>query len=94
MTAQATPKSVSGSGTVFSGPCSFRGFSLREAAGSPGAAVVRVWDNTAASGTMIAAANIAASGGAHHAPGDGIRANIGLYLEVVSGTIEGSVWIG
>ena len=70
----------------------YAGFTIRETAGST--AVVRLYDNTAASGTLLETISLAAneSAGAFY-PG-GIWAATGIYVSIVSGTIEGSVRIG
>lgn len=71
----------------------FCGYSLRETAGS--AAVVRVWDNaSAASGTLLATIGLAASASETKYFGEeGIRAENGVFLQTVSGAVEGCVYV-
>lgn len=69
----------------------YTGYSLRETAGA--AAVVRLWDNpAAASGTILATIALAAN-----ASKDASVLGVwftGVFVEIVSGTVEGSVYIG
>lgn len=68
----------------------YRGITLRETAGA--AAEVRVFDNdTAASGTLLATIGLAADESFDALCPSGIRAQNGIYVEVVSGAIEGAV---
>jgi hypothetical protein len=68
----------------------YNGYSLRETAGA--AAVVRIYDNTAASGTILDTVALAANESAReYYPSPGIRVENGLYFQVVSGTVEGSL---
>jgi hypothetical protein len=70
----------------------YRGICLRETAGAT--AVVRVYDNaSAASGTVIAAFSLAANASADVVH-DGIWVVNGVYVDVVSGAVEGSVRVG
>lgn len=89
MTAQATARNVTGTGTVFSGPCTYRGYSLFSTAG----ATVTVYDNTSASGTVLAKITLAAGGSADVAVPDGVRCDNGVHL-VASAAVEGHVRIG
>jgi hypothetical protein len=69
----------------------FNGYSVRETAGA--AAVVRIWNNTAASGTLLATIALAANGSASSsAAGRGVAATNGIFVEIVSGTVEGTVF--
>lgn len=88
----AVPFTVGASGTVYTGRCNFRGASVRETAGA--VAAVRVYDGTSAAGTLVAAFSLPANGSAFVAPDDGVQAAVGLYWSVVSGAVEGSVWVG
>jgi hypothetical protein len=94
MTPAAAPRALTGSDQqVVTGPATYRGYSLRETASA--AAVVRVWDGTSAAGTLLDTVALAADGSAQawH-DGGGIRAASGVFVEVVSGAVEGSVRIG
>lgn len=96
MTAQAIAVAVSGTADVaaFTGPCTLRGWSLREDAGTAAVATVRIWDGTSATGTVLAAIELAANASTSQAIPDGLRAALGVFVEVVAGSVEGSVWIG
>lgn len=89
MTGQARPFNVTGTGTVFTGPCSYRGFSLFSTAG----ATVTVYDNTSASGTVLAKMVLAANGASTHDITNGLRCDNGVHL-VASAAVEGHVRIG
>lgn len=85
---------VTGDQLIWTGRARYCGFSLRETAGST--AVVRIYDNTTNSGTIIDTIALAPGESAREFyPDDdgtgGIQAITGIYCKVVSGTIEGSV---
>ncbi|MGC5664932.1 hypothetical protein ACN261_31580 [Micromonospora sp. WMMD723] len=93
MSVAATAVPLTGAGQVVQvGPATYRGYSVRATT----AAVVRIWDNPAsAAGTMLDTIALAANASASAwYDGGGIRAGTGVYVEVVSGTVEGSVRIG
>lgn len=91
MTAQCRARNVTGSGTVHTGPCSYRGFYLNSGA----AQTVTIYDNTAASGTVLAQFTAAAAGEEHHeSPPAGIRCDLGVFVNVSAGAVTGSVRIG
>ena len=60
---------------------------------------VRIWDNTSASGTLLDVADLTGSGFgsfASHSVGDdgcGVLVCKGIYIEIVTGTAEGSVLV-
>jgi hypothetical protein len=79
---------------VMSGPGYYKGFSLRETAGAT--AVVRLYDHSrAASGALIETVSLVAheSTSDWYAP-DGIHCANGLVVDVVEGSVEGSVRVG
>jgi hypothetical protein len=89
----AAPVALTGANQVVTaGPAVYRGLTLRATA----AAVVRVWDNpSAAAGTLLDTVAVATDASVHAWYGDGgIRAARGIYVEVLSGTVEGSVRVG
>lgn len=93
MAAQSRPISLAaaGSGTVYTGQCSLRGFWLVTSA----AATVTIYDNTAASGTVLAQWTTAgAAADKSFDINDGARCEIGIYVQVSSGTVTGNVRIG
>lgn len=67
----------------------YRGFSVRETAGA--AAVVRIFDNTAASGTLLEEISLAANESAREFYIGGVPTVIGIFVQVVSGAVTGSV---
>lgn len=79
-----------GSGTVVTGACSFRGFWLA----TSGAATVTIYDNTAASGTILAVWTTAGAADKEFDISDGQRCEKGIYVNVSAGTISGNVRIG
>ena len=98
-TAAVSAFTLSGSSQIVASPPSpangairrYYGLSIRETTGSAGA-VVRVWGNTAASGLLLDTIALAAGESTREDyPGRGLAAPLGIYLEVVSGTIEGTV---
>lgn len=71
----------------------YRGFTVRESAGST--AVVRIFDNaSAASGTVLDEITLSAGESAREWYESGIWAANGVYVDVVSGSVTGSVRIG
>ena len=70
------------------------GYSLRETAGA--VATVRLWNNaSAASGTLVATIALVASASRDFAvPDDGVWFDLGLFVEVVAGTVEGAIYLG
>jgi len=72
------------------------GFTLTENAGTPAAAQIRLYDNaSAASGTILATLKFVASESKFSLPqGDGVYFTAGVFAQVVSGSVEGSVFIG
>lgn len=79
---------------IASGYGRLSGWSIWESAGSPAAAQVRFRDGTTVAGTFIGGAKLAASG---TDPGmnmdEGVRFTTGVFMEVVSGSVEGVVYI-
>jgi hypothetical protein len=70
------------------------GFTIRETAGA--VAVVRIYDNaTTNSGTLLEEIALAAAESAReYYQGGGVRCANGIYVNVVSGTVSGSIRIG
>jgi hypothetical protein len=95
MAAQSRPIAVAaaGSGVVYSGQCSFRGFWLVTSAAS---AVVTVYDGVTAAGTVLAQWTAPATAGADKSYdiNDGARCELGVYVSVSTGTVTGNVRIG
>lgn len=91
MTAQGSALNVTGTGTVYSGGCTYRGLSIRDTSGATN--TITVYDGTSAAGTVIAAFQLAANASALDNIADGVRCGIGIHL-VSTGAIVGSVRIG
>jgi hypothetical protein len=94
MSGLATPLALA-AGEMVGGPGHFRGITMHVTGAA--AAKVRLWDNaSAASGTILGTWELTASGADSfvdlmYTPGrQFVR---GLFLELVSGTVEGSVFI-
>lgn len=79
--------------TVFTGEGHYFGFTIRETAGST--ATVRIHDNTANSGTILDTIQLAPNESAREWYGpQGILLRTGIRVDIVSGTVEGSVRYG
>jgi hypothetical protein len=74
-------------------PTLYAGFTLRETAGAT--AVVRIYDNAsgASTGTVLDEIALAANESAREYYIGGIRADKGVYVDVVSGAVAGSIRI-
>lgn len=73
------------------GGAGYRGMVISSTAG----ATVRVWDNTAAAeGTLLDALTVAAGAAASTEYVGGVYVGAGLWVEVVSGDVTGSVRVG
>ena len=71
----------------------YLGFTIRETAGA--AAVVRIWDNAAAAaGTVLEEISLAANESRGECYASGVWAENGIYVQVVSGTVAGTLRIG
>jgi hypothetical protein len=90
--ALATPVALTGTDQqVHSGRGGYVGFAVRETAAA--AAVVRIYDGTSAAGVLLDQVTLAANGEARaHYPG-GLRFATGLFVDVVSGAVAGSIRI-
>jgi hypothetical protein len=92
MATQARPISVTGSGIVYSGFCVLRGFWILASAT---AATITLYDNTSASGLILAQwITTATNQDKEFDFQDGVRCDNGLYLNVSTGTLAGSVRLG
>ena len=79
---------------VRAGVAYYRGFSIRETSGAA-AAVVRIYDHaSAASGTVLDEISLDAGESAREWYESGIWASSGVYIDVVSGAVAGSVRVG
>lgn len=91
MTAQARAHNVTGTGTVVTGPCTYRGFWFN----SGGVQTVTIYDGVSATGTVLAQFTAAAAGEefGENVP-DGIRCDIGIHVNVSALAVAGSVRVG
>lgn len=69
----------------------WNGFSIREAAGTPAQATVRFRDG-AVGGDILGVLELAGDESASMTLTDDLKAPSGIYVEVVSGTIEGVLY--
>lgn len=83
---------TTGNAVISNYGCQYQGFSLKETTGSTPAAV-RIWNHaSAASGTLLEEITLGAGESAREFyPNGGIQADLGLYIQVVSGAISGVV---
>ena len=89
----ATALALTGSDQqAVTGPGTFRGLTLNETASS--AAEVRVYDGTDATGTLLASVALTADGSADLDLPAGRRFATGLWVDIVAGTVVGSVFLG
>ncbi len=90
----AVPVGFTVSAAIAASAKDYRGFTIRETAGST--AVVVLYDNaSAASGTIIEEIALSANESAREFyPNGGVKTTNGIYLSVVSGTVAGSVRTG
>jgi hypothetical protein len=73
-------------------PAYYVGFTIRETAGAT--AVVRIFDHaSAATGTVLEEISLTANQSAREYYPSGLRAALGVYVDVVSGSVAGSVRI-
>jgi hypothetical protein len=86
VTSQATPINVTGTGTVYSGNCTYRGLSI----GSTAGAAVVVYDGTSAAGTVLASFTLAANGFQHIDLPNGVRCSTGIHLTATA-AVQGHV---
>lgn len=92
--ATAVPVAFTVSAAIAASAKDYRGFTIRETAGST--AVVVLYDNaSAASGTILEEIALSANESAREFyPNGGVKTTNGIYLSVVSGTVAGSVRTG
>lgn len=89
MGAVARPINVTATGTVYTGPCTYRGLTI----GSTAGAVVVVYDGVSAAGTVLAQFTLAAAGFQHVDLPAGARCETGIHLTSTA-AIQGHVRVG
>jgi hypothetical protein len=70
----------------------YRGFQLRETTGLA-VALVRIWDAASATGTILDEISLAANESARENYSIAKTAKVGVYVEIVSGTVAGSICV-
>jgi hypothetical protein len=83
-------EAVSADESISLAPANYYGFSFRETSGSA-SATVRIYDGDTATGALLDAVQLSAGESAREFYPGGIRAQEGVYVDVVSGAVEGSV---
>lgn len=78
-------------GAKHTGAATFSGLTVRETSGSA-AAVVKVHDGVTASGDLLAVVALAAGESSTIVDVD-VYAVVGVFVEIVSGAVEGSVFV-
>ena len=82
---------AAGSGVVYTGQCTFRGFWLVTSA----AAVVTIYDGLSAAGLILAQWTTAgAAADKEWDISDGARWELGIFVNVSTGTVTGNVRVG
>lgn len=91
MLAKAVALTGSDQGITLNTRARYKGFAIRETGGAT--AVVRIYDNTAASGTLIDTISLTSGESrSEFLHGEGIALQTtGLYVDIVSGSVEGSI---
>lgn len=94
MRGPATPYALTGSDQiVVTGPTVYRGFAVDETSTSV-SAKLRIYDGVSAAGKLIDVIQLSADESAREYYESGIRCADGLYVDVVSGSVEGSLRVG
>lgn len=89
MAAASTSRNVTATGTVYTGPGTYRGLSI----GSTAGATVVVYDATSATGTVLASFTLAANGFQHIDIADGVLVANGIHLTATA-AVQGHVRVG
>lgn len=89
----AVPVLTATGAPVFSGDCILTGWSFVETTGT-GTAVVEIYDGNSAVGTLVACINLQASESTRDLMSKwGLEMRVGTFVNVVSGTVKGSLWV-
>ena len=89
MTAQSAAIPAVKDTAAFTGPCTYRGFSISSTAGAD----VTIYDGTSAAGTILAQFTLAAKGWASDNIPDGVRCTTGIYVAATN-PVQGHVRVG
>lgn len=76
---------------IRTGAATLTGWVVRETAGST--ATLRIFDGTSAAGTVVGAVSLPANG-VSVVPDLAVRCVAGIYVDILSGAVEGSVLVG
>jgi hypothetical protein len=80
---------------VLGGSVTLLGYALTEAAGSPAVASLIIRDGTSASAEIVLPLKFIANETKVHWFGDmGISFDVGIFLDMVAGTVQGSFFVG
>jgi hypothetical protein len=82
--------SFSGSGFLVQRPGKYYGFSVAEESGSAGAKI-KIYDSSSASGKILDVVTLAANESAREFYSIDVQVDTGIYVQVVSGSVAGSV---
>lgn len=85
---------AAGNATLFTGSGGLFGVTVRETTAGPAATTVTIFDNTAASGAVLAVIRLGADGEFNASWPKGVRYGTGLTVAAVGGDINGSLIIG
>jgi hypothetical protein len=85
----SVPYAVAATGTVFTGRCFYRGFSIASTAGAD----VVIYDGTSAAGTVLAQFTLAAKGFLHVDIPTGAQCFTGIHLTATA-AVQGHVRVG
>ena len=83
-------EAISGDESVNLAPANYYGFSFRETSGSA-VATVRIYDGDTAAGALLDSIQLSAGESAREFYAGGIRAQEGIYVDIVAGAVEGGV---
>jgi hypothetical protein len=83
-------EAITGDESVSLDPANYYGFSFRETSGSA-TATIRIYDSDTATGDLLDSVQLAAGESAREYYAAGVRAQNGIYVDVVSGAVEGSI---
>lgn len=89
MSAAARAYNVTGTGTVYTGPCRYAGFSIASTAGAD----IVIYDATSATGTVLAQFTLAAKGFLNVDIPSHVRCDNGIHLTSTA-AVQGHVRIG
>lgn len=91
--AHALTVPATGSQKVLGGPGLLMGWSFLESTGAAGA-TVEVWDGGDTTGQLVTAISLVAGESTRDwLAGDGILLQVGLFVNVISGSVRGALWV-